>query len=606
MANLAVRHIALKVCSALVVITILGSVALAQGNVTLTIDGLQVVSGQKMQAFVTVRDENGVPVMGLTRDNFAIIEDQRTYYPPESVEMRNNPEAGLSVALVIDLSSNMRGQPLVEAKAASRQLLESLLSQPNDPDQAAFFGITEAVDLSALDVRPDKAEVAFTKDRNILLNMINGLDVPGTQSKPTPLYDALFRVIKLVGRQKGPRAIVVLTDGQDPNVSKLSADDPISEANRNNIPIFPIGFSQSRIDEAYLQRLAARTGGTYARSANAGEFSKHFQAILDKLGQQYVLTYTSQLTPDAQPHAVIIRLDSPKGKASDDEIFTFMSIPTAPQGTPTVGGGFDATKPISITVTPRSGGVTPGSPAPKVTPAPTPSWQERISSLVKDRKNLPLLLGGAGAVLLLVLLILILIIFRRQRAQAEENEPWTHPYPSVPGATVPGSGEPAVKGGSSPTLPTVPGGRPSEPGNELPTELGSFTSSQSTSSSQPTQGPTGFSADTGGATMIIRRTSQVSPLAMLVSRAQPQESYPLAGASTAIGRDSGNQIRLQHGTISRQHAKITSEGGDYRLYDLGSANGTFVNDKKVSAPVTLAHGDIIRFGEVEFTYQRSA
>ena len=611
MTSSGVRQSALKVFSVLVVIAILGSVARAQGNVTLTVDGLQVISGQKMQAFVTVRDENGVPITGLTAENFFVIEDQRTYYSPESIATRANPEAGLSVALVIDLSSNMRGQPLEEVKAASRELLGTLLSQPNDPDQAAFFGITEAVDLGALDVRPDKFEMGFTNDRNKLLNMINGLEVAGDQVKLTPLYDALFRAIKIVARQKGPRAIVVLTDGQDPKVSKLSADDPISEANRNNIPIFAIGFSRSRIDEAYLQRLAARTGGTYAQSANAGEFGKRFQDILSQLSQQYVLNYSSQLTPDNQPHAVIIRLDSPKGKAADDEVFAFAKLkppgPPPPAGsvTPTPGGGQTITKtsPITPTVSLGPGKVSPGGP--EGTPTPKPQGINALISFVNDRKNLPLLLGAVAGVILLALLILVVVVLRRQRAQVEEIEAPTGGYAAVSGTIGSGSGLPTHGGGSAQTVASGPGNRQTVRGDNLPTQLGSQTSVPTGSSSQPTQALPGVSADSGGATVIVRRDSQTKPPAMLVSRAQPQTNHPLVGASTAIGRDPSNQIVLQHATISRRHAKIIAEGGGFRLEDLGSANGTFVNDKSVGASVTLAHGDVIRFGEVEFTFQRT-
>lgn len=611
MTSSSVRQSALKVFSVLVVIAILGSVARAQGNVTLTVDGLQVISGQKMQAFVTVRDENGVPITGLTAENFFIIEDQRTYYSPESIATRANPEAGLSVALVIDLSSNMRGQPLEEVKAASRELLGTLLSQANDPDQAAFFGITEAVDLGALDVRPDKSEMGFTNDRNKLLNMINGLEVPGDQVKLTPLYDALFRAIKIVARQKGPRAIVVLTDGQDPKVSKLSADDPISEANRNNIPVFAIGFSRSRIDEAYLQRLAARTGGTYAQSANAGEFGKRFQDILSQLSQQYVLNYNSQLTPDNQPHAVIVRLDSPKGKAADDEVFAFDKLkspglpPPAGSVTPTPGGGQTITKTLPITPTDSSGAgkVSPGGP--QGTPTPKPQGINALTNFVNDRKNLPLLLGAVAGVILLALLILVVVVLRRQRAQVEEIEAPTGGYAAVSGTIGSGSGLPTHGGGSAPTVAPGSGNRQTVRGDNLPTQLGSQTSVPTGSSSQPTQTLPGVSADSGGATVIVRRDSQTKPPAMLVSRAQPQASHPLVGTSTAIGRDPSNQIVLQHATISRRHAKIIAEGGGFRLEDLGSANGSFVNDKSVGASVTLAHGDVIRFGEVEFTFQRT-
>lgn len=167
------RSIALKLVCIIVLVAMLIVPVGAQGNISLNIDGLQSLSGQTMQALVTVRDENGVPIPGLGPANFAIVEDQKTFFPPEAVTTRVNPEARLSVALVIDLSSNMRGQPLVEAKAASLKLLETLLSQPSDTDRAAFFGINGPVDLNNLTVRADNIEVDFTNDRNAILNTID-------------------------------------------------------------------------------------------------------------------------------------------------------------------------------------------------------------------------------------------------------------------------------------------------------------------------------------------------------------------------------------------------------------------------------------------------
>jgi pSer/pThr/pTyr-binding forkhead associated (FHA) protein len=89
---------------------------------------------------------------------------------------------------------------------------------------------------------------------------------------------------------------------------------------------------------------------------------------------------------------------------------------------------------------------------------------------------------------------------------------------------------------------------------------------------------------------------------MLVNRKQPQEKYDVS-ASTDVGRGTTNQIILQNATVSRQHAKIKEEQGEFKIYDLASANGTFVNGGKVMDPVALKDGDIVRFGEVEFLFR---
>ncbi len=67
-----------------------------------------------------------------------------------------------------------------------------------------------------------------------------------------------------------------------------------------------------------------------------------------------------------------------------------------------------------------------------------------------------------------------------------------------------------------------------------------------------------------------------------------------------IGRDPGNDIILRDPKVSRHHAEIVFERGFFVLHDLASANGTYVNSKRVRvAPLT--HGAKLRMGN---TYGR--
>ncbi len=62
-----------------------------------------------------------------------------------------------------------------------------------------------------------------------------------------------------------------------------------------------------------------------------------------------------------------------------------------------------------------------------------------------------------------------------------------------------------------------------------------------------------------------------------------------------VGRDPGNDIILRDPKVSRHHAEIVFERGFFVLHDLASANGTFVNGKRVRvAPLT--HGAKVRLG----------
>lgn len=61
-----------------------------------------------------------------------------------------------------------------------------------------------------------------------------------------------------------------------------------------------------------------------------------------------------------------------------------------------------------------------------------------------------------------------------------------------------------------------------------------------------------------------------------------------------IGRASECDLTLGEAGLSRLHARIERAYGQYTLEDMGSTNGTFVNDRAVTEPTPLYNGDVIR------------
>ena len=79
------------------------------------------------------------------------------------------------------------------------------------------------------------------------------------------------------------------------------------------------------------------------------------------------------------------------------------------------------------------------------------------------------------------------------------------------------------------------------------------------------------------------------------------EVFELTANRTLIGRDLNNGIRLPDGLVSRHHAEVVREGDAYKLRDLKSTNGTFVNELPVTETV-LRHGDIVQMADVTLRY----
>jgi hypothetical protein len=69
-----------------------------------------------------------------------------------------------------------------------------------------------------------------------------------------------------------------------------------------------------------------------------------------------------------------------------------------------------------------------------------------------------------------------------------------------------------------------------------------------------------------------------------------------------LGRGEQAEIRLEDPFASSRHAQITRQGGVMVLEDLGSTNGTYLNEEVLGGPTPLHPGDRVRIGDSEFTY----
>jgi hypothetical protein len=74
------------------------------------------------------------------------------------------------------------------------------------------------------------------------------------------------------------------------------------------------------------------------------------------------------------------------------------------------------------------------------------------------------------------------------------------------------------------------------------------------------------------------------------------------GEGAVLGRGDQAEIRLEDPFASSRHAKLTRQGSVVVLEDLGSTNGTYLNEEILAGPQPLHVGDRVRIGDSEFTY----
>jgi len=77
----------------------------------------------------------------------------------------------------------------------------------------------------------------------------------------------------------------------------------------------------------------------------------------------------------------------------------------------------------------------------------------------------------------------------------------------------------------------------------------------------------------------------------------PGQIIELNRNEISIGRDIANDFVINDAEVSRMHAKLTLEGDRYKIEDLNSTNGTYIDGQRLIGPHLMAIGEIIMFGD---------
>ena len=250
-----------------------------------------------------VRDPKGRFVRDLTRGEFEVFDRGRM----AGIKDFRQEVAGLSVALLFDVSGSMEGQ-LVHARDTAQNFLRLL-----DPsrDEVAVF---------QFDTRLEET-VPFT----------TGLkQLPPSMSKVRPfgatsLFDAVARTAERINVREGRRhAVIVLTDGLD-NASKLTAAQVSGVASAIDVPVYVIGIVSGLDDPTSdtatpaaqhsplageLANLASWTGGSAWVASAAPQRDYVVREIVEELRHQYVIAIESGAEPGWHPLTIKMKQKS--------------------------------------------------------------------------------------------------------------------------------------------------------------------------------------------------------------------------------------------------------------------------------------------------------
>ncbi|MFH1654680.1 MAG: PEGA domain-containing protein [Pseudomonadota bacterium] len=99
-----------------------------------------------------------------------------------------------------------------------------------------------------------------------------------------------------------------------------------------------------------------------------------------------------------------------------------------------------------------------------------------------------------------------------------------------------------------------------------------------------------------GQTVRQRGTSVQPPYLVIVDGPRVGRRFPLRGNELVLGRGAAADIQFPDQSASRQHARLVLEGPSWAIEDLGSKNGTIVNNGKITEKVVIGHKDLVKIG----------
>ncbi len=245
-----------------------------------------------VEVYAAVFDQRGRPVIGLTRDDFAVADNGE----PQEIVTFESAGSSLSCALLLDVTDSMsRVIPMV--KNAAMRLIDKL----GDSDQAAIYGFSTSLRLLQ----------EFTTSRQAAKRAVLNIRTGGG----TALFDALAQVARDLSGRKGKKAIIVFTDGED-NASFLNATAALARVRRAGVPLYTIAEGEalrSKVLTQELTRISKRSGGLSYEARQSGEIDEIFQDISRDLNQTYMLAYSPPRPDSSKWRTIQLEVKGLKG-----------------------------------------------------------------------------------------------------------------------------------------------------------------------------------------------------------------------------------------------------------------------------------------------------
>ena len=284
------------------------------------IDASSLLLSQEVDLYLSVTDESGESVEGLTVENFSVSEsaDGRTYASvPEikGLEAQPNKQQGIHILLLIDNSGSMYDtlsgtatenrdlMRISHAKTAIRNFIDSSFN-PRDVVSMASFNTSLTFHSEAI------------KDPSALDGLLSTIEKPEKEESYTELYHSLVDSAVTMAGYRGRKVVVVLSDGENYPFYTHSGeshpeygtrlrepDEVIREYQTEGITLYAIHFGLNR--DKNLGKIAVDTGGNVYDARNEKELSAVYRDIKRKIENEYRLTYRAAMVPSDRTYVKV-------------------------------------------------------------------------------------------------------------------------------------------------------------------------------------------------------------------------------------------------------------------------------------------------------------
>lgn len=259
---------------------------------------IDITDHPEIQLFLTVTDQQGNSVLGLTGKELRILVDG-VDQNIMSVESAFEGSETLAVALMFDRSGSMRNA-MGETKAAAFDFIDRM----SISDEMAVISFDDTVVIQS----------EFSKDRSLIREAIESIRI----GRDTSLYDAVLTALGLFDEVPNKRrAVIVLSDGKDTR-SQTDKKTVLQKAQERSIPIFTINLGPEA-DTETLRTLSQGTGGYFFNALSSGELLSLYQRIAEQLNNQYKLSFRSSFSLDEKFHTLKVVYENPSGEMFEKE-----------------------------------------------------------------------------------------------------------------------------------------------------------------------------------------------------------------------------------------------------------------------------------------------